>query len=195
VQAAAARNLLNAPSPIFAIENLPLRNQPPVINNVTGAIALQEYTEQAEWASQVGNPVAYAPYIRKSPLHGNPVKSVIFQIAKGDQTVPNPTGTAIIRAGELQDRVTYYRNDIAFAANPTMSKNPHTFLTNIAGTPGGAIASAIAFKAQNQIATFFSTNGALTIDPDDALPALPGFPPVFETPIIPPLPETLNFIP
>ena len=107
------------------------------------------------------------------PAAGNPAKSVIFQIAKGDQTVPNPTGTAIIRAGELQDRVTYFRNDIAFAANPTMSKNPHTFLTNIAGTPGGLVASAIAFKAQNQIATFFATNGAITIDPDDAPPALP----------------------
>ena len=80
--------------------------------------------------------------------------------------------------------------------NPTMSKNPHTFLTNIAGTPGGLVASAIAFKAQNQIATFFATNGAITIDPDDAPPALPAtFPHVFETPIVPPLPETLNFIP
>ena len=92
-----------------------MRDQPPVINDVPGAIPLQEYTEQAEWASQAGNPVAYAPYIRKSPLADNPAKSVIFQIAKGDQTVPNPTGTAIMRAGELQDRVTYYRNDLAFA--------------------------------------------------------------------------------
>jgi hypothetical protein len=55
----------------------------------------------------------------------------------------------------------------------------------------------IAFKAQAQIATFFSSNGALTIDPDDALPGFlpPGFPPLFETPIVPPLPEGLNFLP
>jgi len=200
VQAAAARNLLNAAPQVFAIENLPLRDQPPVINNVPGAIPLQEYTEQAEWASQSGNPVAYAPYIRKSPLGGNPVKSVIYQIAKGDQTVPNPTGTAIIRAGGLQDRVTYYRNDIAFAVSPAApvtnpggaQRNPHTFLTNIAN---GGVAAAIAFKAQNQIATFFATDGAVTIDPDTAPPPLPGFPAVFETPIVPPLPETLNFIP
>jgi hypothetical protein len=200
----AARGLANLPPinipglglvPQFN-ENLPLRDLPAVTNLVAGAMPLQEFIEQSEWASQAGNPVAYAPYIRKSPLHGNPAKSVIFQIAKGDQTVPNPTGTAIIRAGDLQDRVTYFRNDIAFAANPTMSKNPHTFLTNIAGTPGGLVASAIAFKAQNQIATFFATNGAITIDPDDAPPALPAtFPHVFETPIVPPLPETLNFIP
>ena len=192
VQAAAGRGLANAPSPIFVNENLPLRDLPPVTNNVPGAMALQDFTDQSEWASQPGNPVAYAPYLRKSPLNGNPVKSVIFQVAKGDQTVPNPTATAIIRAGDLQDRATYYRNDIAFAASGAVPKNPHTFLTNIGGTP---VAAAIAFKAQTQIATFFATDGALTIDPDSAPPALPGFPPVFETPIVPPLPEELNFLP
>jgi hypothetical protein len=183
LQAALARNIANSPT-VVAIENLPLRNQPPVINNVPGAMALQEYTEQAEWASQVGNPVAYAPYIRKSPLHGNPVKSVIYQIAKGDQTVPNPTNTAIIRAGDLQDRVTYYRNDLARAANPAVPANPHTFLTNIAV----AATAPIAFAAQGQIATFFATHGALTIDPDGANP-------IFETPIVLPLPEELNYLP
>jgi hypothetical protein len=194
VLAAQARNLLNAPSPVFANENLPLRDQPAVVNNVPGAMALQEYTEQAEWASQVGNPVAYAPYIRKSPLSGNAPKPVIYQVAKGDQTVPNPTSTAIIRAGDLQDRLTYYRNDTAFAVTGGgVPKNPHTFLTNIAGTP---VAAAIAFKAQNQIATFFATDGALTIDPNLAPPLIPGgLPPLFETPIIPPLPEGLNFLP
>jgi hypothetical protein len=184
IQAAAARNLLNAPSPVFINENFPLRNLPPVINDVPGAIALQDYIEQSEWASQSGNPVAYAPYLRKSPLSGNPVKSVIFQIAKGDQTVPNPTGTAIIRAGDLQDRVTYYRNDLARAANPAVPANPHTFLTGIAS----AATAAIALQAQAQIATFFASGGALTIDPDGANP-------IFETPIVPPLPEGLNFLP
>jgi hypothetical protein len=184
IQAAAARNLLNAAPPVFINENFPLRDLPPVINGVPGAIALQEYVEQAEWASQSGNPVAYAPYIRKSPLHGNPVKSVIFQIAKGDQTVPNPTGTAIIRAGDLQDRVTYYRNDLARAANAAIPANPHTFITNI----GNAAAAPIAIAAQLQIVTFFSSNGALTIDPDGANP-------IFETPIIGPLPDGLNFSP
>jgi hypothetical protein len=194
IQAALARNLANAPAPVFAIENLPLRDQPPVVNDVPGAIALQEYTDQAEWASQFGNPVAYAPYIRKNPLAGNDSKSVIYQFAKGDQTVPNPTTTAIIRAGDLQDRVTYFRNDIAFAASTAagapVPKNPHTFLTGIAGVP---FAQAIAFKAQAQIATFFATDGGMTIDPDTAPPALPVA--VFETPIVPPLPEELNYIP
>lgn len=197
--AAAARGLSHL-GPQFN-ENLPLRDQPALINSVAGAMVLQEFTEQLEWGSQVGNPVAYAPYLRKSPLRGNPVKSVIYQIAKGDQTVPNPTSTAIIRAGDLQDRTTYYRNDLAFAVSPASPanpggapRNPHTFLTNIANV---GVAAAVAFKAQTQIATFFASHGALTIDPDSAPPALPPelFPPLFETPIIPPLPEGLNFLP
>jgi hypothetical protein len=145
---------------------------------VLGAMALQQFTDQSEWASQPGNPVAYAPYLRKSPLGHNPVKSVIFQVAKGDRTVPNPTSTAIIRAGELQDRLTYYRNDLAGDASVA---NPHTFLTNIAGATAGN-----AFAAQAQIATFFVSDGALTIDPDGAGA-------VFETPILGELPEGLNF--
>jgi hypothetical protein len=186
--AVAARGLLNLPplpngTPQFN-ENLPLRDLPAVINTVPGAMALQDYFEQAEWGSQVGNPVAYAPYIRKAPLKGNPVKSVIFQIAKGDMTVPNPTNTAILRAGDLQDRTTYYRNDLAFALGSGV-RNPHTFLTNIASTP---LAALNALQAQAQIAVFFASDGALTIDPD-------GGNPLFETPIVPPLPERLNFLP
>ena len=186
--AVAARGLLNLPplpdGTLQFNENSPLRDLPAVINTVPGATALQDYFEQAEWGSQVGNPVAYAPYIRKSPLKGNPVKSVIYQIAKGDMTVPNPTNTAILRAGDLQDRTTYYRNDLAFAMGAGV-RNPHTFLTNIGGSP---LAAQSALQAQAQIAIFFASDGSLVIDPD-------GSNPLFETPIVPPLPEGLNFLP
>lgn len=186
--AVAARGLLNLPplpngTPQFN-ENSPLRDLPAVINTVPGAMALQEYFEQSEWGSQVGNPVAYAPYLRKSPLKGNPVKSVIYQIAKGDETVPNPTNTAVLRAGDLAERTTYYRNDLAFALGSGV-RNPHTFLTNIGGS---LLAAQNALQAQAQIAVFFASDGALTIDPD-------GGNPLFETPIVPPLPEGLNFLP
>ncbi len=165
-------------------ENMPLRNQPPVINTVPGAIAIQEVLENTEWVSQSGNPVAYAPHIRKDPLDGVDAKSVIIQFARGDQTVPNPTTTAILRAGDLDDRATFFRNDLAFAANPATPKNPHTFLTRIS-VPAGA---AIALGAQQQIAVFFASDGTTVIDPDG-----PG--PLFEVPIVPPLPEDLGFIP
>jgi hypothetical protein len=165
-------------------ENMPLRNQAPVINNVPGALAIAELFDRTEWVSQSGNPVSYAPFIRMQPLHGNAAKPVIVQFAKGDQTVPNPTASAIIRAGALADRATYFRNDLAFALDPAVGKNPHTFLTNI----GSAAGAPYAIAAQRQIAIFFASNGATTIDPDAAGP-------FFETPIAGPLPETTNFIP
>jgi len=172
------------PSGIAFNENIPLRDQPAVVNDVPGAVEIQKYLDNSEWAQQAGNPVAYAPYIRKHPLRSNAAKPVIFQFAKGDKTVPNPTASAIIRAGDLTAQTTYFRNDLAFAANPAISKNPHTFLTNIA-SPAGA---PFAVGAQIQIAVFFASDGVLVVDPD-------GIGPFFEVPIAGPLPETLNFIP
>jgi hypothetical protein len=107
-----------------------------------------------------------------------------IQFAKGDQTVPNPTASAIFRAGDLTDRSTFFRNDLAFAAFPSIPKNPHTFLTNIA-IPAAA---PLALGAQAQIAIFFESDGTVVIDPDGALP-------IFEVPIAGPLPEALNFLP
>jgi hypothetical protein len=100
--------------------------------------------------------------------------------------VPNPPATALIRAGHLKDRATFFRNDLAFASNPAMPKNPHTFLTRIAGPP--PLAALSAAEAQNQIATFFASDGVSTIDPDGAGP-------FFETPIAGALPEDLGLIP
>lgn len=165
-------------------ENMPLRDLPLVINSVPGATAIAQFLDRSEWVQQSGNPVSYAPLIRKSPLPGSAAKPVIVQFAKGDVTVPNPTTSAILRAGALQDRATFFRNDLAFAASPGVPKNPHTFLTNI----GIAAAAPYAIAAQQQIAAFFASNGALTIDPDGAGP-------FFETPIALPLPEGLSFIP
>ena len=155
-----------------------------MINTVPGAIAIQDVGENSEWVSQSGNPVAYARHLRMSPLDGVEPRPVIFQFAKGDQTVPNPTTTALLRAGDLADRATYFRNDLAFAANPATPKNPHTFLTRI----NVASVAALAIGAQQQIAAFFASDGTLTIDPDGAGP-------FFETPIVGALPETLSFIP
>jgi hypothetical protein len=176
--------LLNGGPNLNFDENIPLRNLPPVVNTVAGAMPIQKLIDNNEWVSQSGNPVAYAPYIRKARLDGRKPNPVIFQIAKGDQTVPNPTNTAILRAGDLADRATYFRNDLAFAANPATPKNSHTFLTRIS-TPSAA---AYAIAAQQQIAVFFASDGLTTIDPDGAGA-------IFETPIGLPLPEELNFIP
>ena len=190
--ALAPRGLINLPPvpslpPPFNLqfdENQPLRDQPPVVNTVPGAMRIQRTLDRFQWVQQAGNPVSYAAHMRKQPLPGNGPKPVLVQFAKGDQTVPNPTSSALVRAGDLLDHTVYYRHDLAFAGNPALPKNPHTFLTNL----GNAAAAPIAVAAQQQIATFFASRGALVIDPDGAGP-------LFEVPIAGPLPETLNFIP
>jgi hypothetical protein len=166
-------------------DNMPLRNQPPVVNTVPGAIAIQAFVDTSNWLGQAGDSVSWAPYIRKSPLEGQAAKGVIVQFARGDKTVPNPTTTALIRSGDLADRTTLFRNDIAFALGVGFGKNPHAFLTSLSGTLPVA---QTAVAAQNQIALFFASDGATTVDPDG-----PG--PLFETPIAIPLPEDLAFIP
>ena len=172
------------PVPFNFFENMPLRGLPPVVNNVPGAMAIAQVLDRFEWVQQAGNPVSYAALIRKHPLPGSAAKPVILQMANGDQTVPNPTSTAIVRAGGLQAQTTYYRNDLAYSANPAVGKNPHTFLTGLASPATAPIAVA----AQSQIAVFFQSHGTAVIDPDG-----PGT--LFEVPITLPLPEGLNFIP
>jgi dienelactone hydrolase len=192
--AAGVRGLANNPSGATPgarfIENIPLRNEPAVVNDAPGAMALQVFIDRSEWAAQVGDPVSFAPHVRKRPLPGVTAKSVIIQFAKGDQIVPNPTQTAILRSGDLADRATFFRTDLFYATQPRPLPGsilpplyPHVFLNTF--SPAGA--AAVSLEAQAQIATFFATNGAVTIDPDGAGP-------LFETPIVPPLPEGTNFL-
>jgi hypothetical protein len=183
-------------------DNKPLRNEAPVINTfvpplgspcstVECAIDIQTVEDRSSWLGQAGDPVAWAPFIRKNPLPGDLAKPVIVQFARGDKTVPNPTATALIRSGDLTDRTTFFRNDIATLIGLGFS-NPHTFLTNLSAT------NPVAVEAQLQIAAFLASNGALTLDPDSFGPALgvpPTLPSLFETPIAGPLPEDLGFIP
>jgi dienelactone hydrolase len=153
------------------VENIPLRNQPIRIDTVPGASAIQELIENTEWAQQAGNPAAYAPHL---------TAPIILQFARGDQTVPNPTTSAIIRAGNLASRTTLYRHDLAWVVGAP--KNPHAFITSITG-----FFAPYAIAAQMQIATFLASDGATVIDPD-------GTGPFFETPTSM-VPEDLAFIP
>jgi Bacterial Ig-like domain len=172
------------PVPFNFFENMPLRDLPTVVNNVPGAMEISNVLDRFEWVQQAGNPVSYASLIRKQPLPGSAAKPVILQMAKGDQTVPNPTSSAIVRAGGLQAQTTYFRNDLAYAADPLVPKNPHTFLTGL-GSPAGPMNAVL---GQTQIAVFFQSHGATVIDPDG-----PGV--LYEVPVTLPLPEALNFIP
>ena len=168
-------------------ESIPLRDDPAITSPAPGAAPIQELIDNTEWVSQAGNPVAYAPHLRKIPLDGVPTRPFIIQNAKGDQTVPNPTASAIVRAADAHDRWALFRNDLVRATLPGAQVNPHTFLTNI-GAANPAVA-ALSFAAQQQIAIFFESDGAVVVDPDGAGP-------FFEVPIgldQIPLMEDLNF--
>jgi dienelactone hydrolase len=214
----------SVPGPRFN-ENLPLRDglplgvgledgtshtvQSPVVNAVPGAMAVQQVLERVEWAHMLADPAAFAPYLRQAPLASRDERPVIVQFAKGDQAVPNPATTAILRAGGLADRATYYRTDYAVEAYgagpegppptppPGVEKNGHLFLLRMNSPTRTAIARA----AQEQVAVFFASDGETVIDPNPVLEdflkqigVLPPPKPLFETPIAGPLPEDLGFI-
>jgi hypothetical protein len=172
------------PGPHFD-ENLPLRNQPPVVNTVAGAMALQEFFEHAEWAGMSGDPVAYAPHLRKDPLPGVPAKSVVIVVSKGDETLPNPWTAAIVRAGDLADRTIVYRNDLAYAADNRVAKNPHLFPQQIESTV--PLVRQLAFGVQEVIATFLGSGGSAVIDPEPSR----FFEPLIDLSVL----EDLNYIP
>jgi hypothetical protein len=191
---------LTVPEPWFD-ENLPLRDQipltvgladlttrviqSPVINSVAGAMEIQAVAEHLEWVSQVASPLAYAPHLRKAPLSGMIAKSVLFQIAKGDQGASNPSTTAILRAGDLADSTLYYRHDLARAEDPGVPANPHTFVTSV--TSSNPTYRAISVGAQDQAGQFFFSNGGPVSVPQPSR--------FFEFPIVLPLPESLNYTP
>ncbi len=155
-------------------ENYVLRDEPVLVNNVPGAIEIQNYLERLDWNSMTGDPLAYASLLRS--------KNVLFQFAIGDETVPNPTESALVRAAGGEASTWVFRNDLALAVYPSLPTNPHAYLTNVLdGTP----ALSVAFATQTQIAGFFASNGSTIPDPNVA-----GFN-FFQVPS--PLPETLSF--
>ena len=175
-------SLLNGPDGTY-IANVPLRDQPPLVDSTPGAEAIQAFLDDSEWLDAAGECVPYAQHLRKEPLAGVRAKSVIVQFAKGDETVANPLATALLRAGDLGDRATYFRNDLAFEDNPAEALvNPHGFLS----TFDNSFTTEISEDSQGQIATFFESNGDNIINPD---------PTYFEVPIATPLPEDRNFLP
>ncbi len=166
-------------------ENLPLRNQPSIVNDVPGAIAIQVFIDKVEWLGQSGSALAYAAHLRKNPLASMPPKSVLIQFARGDLNVPNPGTTALLRAGDLADRATFYRHDLAFN-DPDRTQvplNPHDLLEFIISPP----VEDIGFHALRQIVEFLASDGTVVIDPDGAEP-------LFETPIKQPLPEDCGYV-
>ncbi len=149
-------------------------------------MAIQEVLDNQEWVTLSGDPLGYMSHLRKDPLPGVPAKAVLLLFAKGDQQVSNPATTALLRAGDLADRATFYRHDLAYAEEPRMPKDPHTFLGGI-NRPDIPLWYEIALGAREQVAVFFESDGTQIIHPEPAR--------FFEVPVHLPLPEDLNYIP
>src|SRR5205807_1539358 len=111
----------------FFNENKPSRNEPPVINTVPGAMAIQTYLDRLEWAGEAGNLSAYAGHLRTAPLNGLRDKSVLFHFSSGDQGAPNVNMSRMLVAAGLADRATYYRHDLAYPEHAQWPKDSHLF--------------------------------------------------------------------
>lgn len=157
-------------------ESQPLYLDPAVTAPVAGALTIQRIGSWANWLNRPGSPETFAPLLRDRPLADTPgPKEIHYQFALGDQTVPNPTSATIMRAGNLQDRTSFYRNDLTV----TRDTNPHGFLLDprVQGRNQG----------QQQVIDFITSDGATVTDPD-------GPAPTWEVPIIDPdLLEVNNF--
>jgi hypothetical protein len=159
--------LLNSPGGYR--ESYPLRYQPVVVNDVPGAIAIQELLDRIEWIEMPGAPASYATHLHSSTLPGVPIKRALFQFAWGDMTVVNPANLMLLRYANLWHTSSVYRNDRARAASPELPRNPHAFLLNLFSTPEAAVALA----AQEQAARFLAGSDTL-FDPNPALRPLFG---------------------
>ena len=110
-------------------ENKPLRDQPLVINDVPGALEIQQALEFSEMVSESGlSPALWSRYLREAPLAGSYAKSVVYMFAQGDRTAVNPGTSLLLRSGNLTDRTIYFRTDLAVALDKDFPKEPHGFL-------------------------------------------------------------------
>jgi hypothetical protein len=168
----------------FFNENIPLRNRPIVVNQVAGAMDIQKYFDEIGWIAASGDGVSYAPHIREEPLTGMSPKSILINFGKGDESAPNPRTTQLLRAGGCADVATFYRNDLAYAEDNTVYKNPHTYVQKWM-LPG--LSGPIGRGGMEQFAIFLASRGKTIVHPEPAR--------FFEVPISPPLPEDFSYIP
>jgi len=136
-------------------EDLPLRDDPARLISHPGAAALQELFAATNWYDRTGSPETFAPRIRlrPDPAWATNPKNFVFQSAYADGTTTDPAAGVIYRAGQLFDRVVFYRND----KTPTYASDPHGWLADpsLAGRTSG----------EQQLATFLSTGQLVNTNP------------------------------
>jgi pimeloyl-ACP methyl ester carboxylesterase len=172
-------------------DNYPFPYYPVLVNEVPGAIQIQNAFELYEWLEAAGDPVYYAPHLADSMLPGVPFKRILFQFARLDLTMPNMATTRLIKAAN-HPTTWEYRHDLALADGLQLPQDPHPFLALFIGISGttveipGLDAILIGLAAQKQVAGFFASDGQSAPYPNTFLPS--GIPQgLFEIP--PQLPE------
>jgi dienelactone hydrolase len=185
-------------------DNYVFRGASAVVNEIPGAMAIQAAFEAADWLGMLGDPLAYAPHLKTSPLDGVPKKSTLFQFGYGDLEVSNPTESAVIRAADAQSSSWLFRFEQATLKDghpellgvmmpgvpfPIL---PHRILSNptIFDVPAE---TSISLAEQQQVASYFASDGESNPDPNQFVtaPFSPGMN-LFQVPIA--LPERLNFL-
>jgi hypothetical protein len=146
------------------------------VNEVPGAIPIQNAFELYEWLESPGDPVYYAPHLTDSPLPGRSFKNVLFQFARMDTTMPNIATTRLIKAAN-HPTTWEYRHDLALADGLQLPQDPHPFLVMFIGISGNTVQFPslegifIGLAAQLQVAGFFTSDGLTAPDPNTFLPA------------------------
>jgi hypothetical protein len=175
-----------------------------ITDKVPGALAIQSAFEQADWLGMLGDPLSYVGHLKTAPLPGVPVKPILMQFGLGDLEVPNPTESAIIRAGGLQPSTWMLRTDLAAGLDPRLLGltqagapfpiYPHRFLSNptLFDPLSPPLETAIGVAAQKQIADFFLSGGAAIPNPNQYFTGAFAGQTLFQNPAT--LPDGLNFL-
>jgi uncharacterized protein (TIGR03437 family) len=180
-------NLLNAEADFN--DNYVLRGQPVRVNDVPGAIEIQRQFDLTEWLQAGGDPLGFAARLgqRLSGAPGGSQPAVLWHYARGDQSVPNPTTSSLIRTAGGRGTVMEFRHDAARAVDSTLPENPHAYQADILGTGRAAL---ITQAGQRMVAGFLSSQGTTIPDVNSNLRSIFGTD-LFVQPVE--LPETLGY--
>ncbi|HEY7304544.1 MAG TPA: Ig-like domain-containing protein [Bryobacteraceae bacterium] len=190
--------LLNAKAGSDFNDNYPFRDRPPVVNQVSGAPAIQAAFEAADWLNMPGDPLAYAPRLKGADKPGG---NTLFQFGFGDLEMPDPTQSAVIRAADARLASWFFRFDAAAQIDPPLLGLtypgvgfpilPHRILSNptIFDVPAE---TSVSLAAQQQAAEYFSSRGKSNPDPNPYLTGIFAGTKLFHIPAH--LPESLNFL-
>jgi pimeloyl-ACP methyl ester carboxylesterase len=167
--------------PILSPDVLAFRGEAPVLTTDSAALKAFEVTE---WFNMPGDPVSFAAGLTNKP--------VLFQISRGDEEVPNPTNSLLIRAASGQARTWMYRADRAAAivGVNALPLQPHRFLSE-PGMYESTARTSIALAAQQQVADFVTSNGKAGDPNADLIAPFRPSDKLFEIPTA--LPDSLNY--